>query len=279
MSATGAFPMNLVQISDTHFGTEVSSVEDALVDNLRGSPPDILMLTGDVTQRARRGQFDRAKKFLTRLPAHDFIVIPGNHDIPLFNLWRRLTDPYRDFRRAFNEIEATRFTESCTVISINTTCPTRHKDGKIDAETIDKVVSDLEKGRDSHLRIVAAHHPAAVVLHSDKENLVQNAGAAIAAWSAAGMDLMLGGHIHYPFMAPLRGYYPHIDTHAWVMQAGTAVSRRVRSEKPNSFNRIIVEGARETARIEQWNYDGETGRFELVESFTPWQAKVSGAST
>lgn len=85
------------------------------------------------------------------------------------------------------------------------------------------------------------------------------------------MDLMLGGHIHYPFMAPLRGHYPHIETDAWVMQAGTAVSRRVRSRKPNSFNKIFVQESRANSRIEQWNFDDKQADFVRVESFTPWR--------
>ena len=262
--------MEIVQISDTHFGTEVGEVEDALVACLREAPPDTVLLTGDVTQRARRWQFERAQKFLERLPTHDFIAIPGNHDIPLYHLWRRLLAPYRGFQRAFDEVEVTRISDECTIVGINSTRPLKHKDGIFSRQKIARVAEELENNRHSRLRIVAAHHPVAVVLPSDRENLVENAEAAVAEWSAAGMDLVLGGHIHFPFMAPLRGYYPNVETHAWVMQAGTATSHRVRNQKPNSFNRISIGKERASVRIEQWNYQEDTQRFERVESFAPF---------
>lgn len=263
--------MDIVQISDTHFGTEVCEVEDALVEHLRASPPDIVLLTGDVTQRARRDQFARAQRFLEKLPVHRFIAVPGNHDIPLYHLWRRLFKPYGGFLGAFNETEGVYVSDDCTIIGVNSTNPYKHKDGILTPKVIDQVATQLEANRHSHLRIVAAHHPVAVVLASDKENLVENAEAAVRVWSQAGMDLMLGGHIHYPFMAPLRGHYPHIETDAWVMQAGTAVSRRVRSRKPNSFNKIFVQESRANSRIEQWNFDDKQADFVRVESFTPWR--------
>lgn len=262
--------MNIVQISDTHFGTERPEVERALISALNAVPPDTVLLTGDITQRARRRQFECARRFLAKLPAHDLIAIPGNHDVPLYHLWRRLFNPYHGFKQAFKKLEVTRITDACTIIAINTTCPMKHKDGVISHQKIAQVAKELQSGKHSRLRIVAAHHPTAVVLSSDRENLVKNAKAAIETWSAAGMDLVLGGHIHYPFMAPLKGHYPQINTQAWVIQAGTAVSRRVRNQKSNSFNRIVIEDKRETVRIEQWSYQMDAGRFELVEAHTPW---------
>lgn len=262
--------MQIVQISDTHFGTEQAPVEQALIRALEDDPPDTILLTGDVTQRARRYQFDRAKAFFDKLPRHDFIAIPGNHDLPLYHLWRRLLMPYQGFQRVFDEVEVTRVTDAYTIIAINSTRRTKHKDGVFSERKIERVAQELENNRHSHLRIVAAHHPVAAILPKDHENLVANAEEAVRRWSAAGVDLILGGHIHYPFMAPLKGHYPNVDTCAWIMQAGTALSHRVRNEKPNSFNRIIVDGDRASARIEQWNFAWDQNAFERVESFTPW---------
>ncbi len=263
-------PMTIVQLSDTHFGTECADVETALISALTAMPADVIIVTGDVTQRARSQQFERARNFLAKLPDHRLMVIPGNHDIPLYHLWHRVFNPYREFISAFKQIEATLVTDSCTIIGVNSSCPMKHKDGVFTPEKIAQVTEQLRNAGNSPLRIVAAHHPVAVVLPVDRENVVVNAEAAVGAWSAAGMDLILGGHIHYPFMAPLKGYFPHLDTDAWIMQAGTAVSRRVRSRKPNSFNRLVINGKRESACIEQWDYEREASKFERVESFTPW---------
>ncbi len=262
--------MNIVQISDTHFGTEQPLVERALIENLRATPPDVILLTGDVTQRARRSQYAAAQSFLKRLPSHHFMVIPGNHDIPLYNLWGRLTNPYGGFKQAFSRLEATWISDACTIIAINSTDPARHKDGVFSQEKIDQVAAQLEASRHSQVRIVAAHHPVAVVLPIDAENITHNAELAVKTWSAAGMDVILGGHIHYPFIAPVRQHYPNINTSAWIMQAGTAISRRVRNQKSNSFNRIVMNGDRESTRMEQWNYEGDLRQFKLGDVFTPW---------
>jgi 3',5'-cyclic AMP phosphodiesterase CpdA len=269
--------MNIVQLSDTHFGTECIDVENALIAHLNAMPADVIILTGDVTQRARREQFKSAQNFLAKLPDHQLIAMPGNHDIPLYHLWRRIFSPYRGFLQVFKQTEGTLISESCTIIGINSSCPMKHKDGLITPETISEVAKQLRNAEHSPLRIVAAHHPVAVVLAVDRENIVANAEAAVSTWSAAGMDLMLGGHIHYPFMAPMKGHFPHLDTDAWIVQAGTAVSRRVRSQKPNSFNRIVIDRKRESARIEQWNYESDVSRFELAESFSPWAGKEHGS--
>ena len=262
--------MTIVQLSDTHFGTEREDVEEALIAALTAMPADVIILTGDVTQRARPAQFKNARNFLAKLPGHQLMAIPGNHDIPLYHLWRRMFNPYREFISTFKQTKATLVSDSCTIIGINSSCPMKHKNGVITPEQISEVAGQLRNAENSPLRIVAAHHPVAVVLPVDRENIVGNAEAAVRAWCAAGMDLVLGGHIHYPFMAPLKGYFPHLDSDAWVMQAGTAVSRRVRSRKPNSFNRIVINGQRESTRIEQWSYELDASKFELVESFTPW---------
>jgi len=83
----------LLQISDPHFGTEDPGAVEALVPLVHEKRPGLVVLSGDITQRARRGQFEAARRFLDRLPAAALVVIPGNHDIPLFNVFGRLLRP------------------------------------------------------------------------------------------------------------------------------------------------------------------------------------------
>src|SRR6476661_987702 len=91
----------LMQISDTHFGTEQGDVVEALVRLVREQAPDLVMLSGDITQRARRRQFAAARAFVDRLAPVPLVAIPGNHDIPLFNVALRLMAPYANYSRAF----------------------------------------------------------------------------------------------------------------------------------------------------------------------------------
>ena len=94
----------LLHLSDTHFGTEIPAVVAALLDLSRRLKPDVAVLSGDVTQRARRAQFEAAATFMQALQAHAKLVLPGNHDLPLFNLWGRCTAPYAGFERVFGPV-------------------------------------------------------------------------------------------------------------------------------------------------------------------------------
>ena len=117
--------MSLVlHLSDTHFGTEQSEVCEALLHLALEVRPDVVILSGDITQRARREQFAAARRFLETLAAPVKLVIPGNHDIPLFNLAARLFNPYGNYRRAFgSELEPQFSSKDLLVIGVNTTRP------------------------------------------------------------------------------------------------------------------------------------------------------------
>src|SRR5258706_7190913 len=113
---------SILQISDTHFGTEQPPVVNALVRLAHAETPDLVVISGDVTQRARRSQFRAAREFVDRLAVPRTLIIPGNHDIPLYNIFARLFDPYANHRREFGDDLEPVF-ESCRllVIRLNTT--------------------------------------------------------------------------------------------------------------------------------------------------------------
>lgn len=253
----------LLQISDTHFGTEQPPVVDALLRFASAVRPEIVVMSGDITQRARRAQFDAAREFVSRIGAPATVAIPGNHDIPLFNVFARLFHPYAGFERAFGEdLEPECRSADFVVICVNTTRASRHKDGEVSAEQILRVSKRLATATKHQLRIVVTHQPVHVLRGSEVHNRLHGYAAAIEAWSSAGADIIMGGHIHLPYVAPL---HEHYDLHrrCWVVQAGTAVSRRVRARHPNSVNVIKRENANE-AVAERWDYSAERDEFQLV---------------
>jgi hypothetical protein len=129
----------LLQISDTHFGTERATVVDALTALARQQRPDLVVLSGDITQRARPAQFRAARAFTDRLGA-PVLAVPGNHDIPLFDLWARLRSPYGRYSAAFGtDLEPGAPLSELLVVCVNTTRPWRHKDGEVSALQIDRV--------------------------------------------------------------------------------------------------------------------------------------------
>jgi 3',5'-cyclic AMP phosphodiesterase CpdA len=261
----------LLQISDTHFGTEQPQVLEALVALAAQQRPDLVVLSGDITQRARPHQFRAARAFADRLGAPVFAV-PGNHDIALFDLWSRLTKPYARYATAFgSDTEPTHASPDWLVIGVNTTRAWRHKNGEVSAAQIDRVARRLSTASPDQLRVVVVHQPLAVTEARDRPNLLRGHTEAQRVWAAAGADLLMGGHIHLPYTLALQGWARRL----WVVQAGTAVSSRTRPGVPNSVN-ILRWGdaagapgdpppaqteAGRRCHIEQWDFSREAQTF------------------
>ncbi len=242
----------LLQISDPHFGTEQPEVVEALATLARLQQPDLLVLSGDITQRARAVQFKAARAFMDRLGS-PFLAIPGNHDIPLFDLWARLRAPYTRYSAAFgSELEPFYSSPDLMVVCVNTTRAWRHKHGEVSVQQIDRVAGLLTNATPGQLRVVVVHQPMAVTRAEDAPHRLRGHAAALQRWSAAGADLVIGGHIHLPYVLALQGLVRPL----WAVQAGTAVSSRVRPGVPNSVNllRWGADSPPGCCQIEQWDF-------------------------
>ena len=250
----------VLHISDTHFGTELPPVVDALVALAAQQHPDLVVLSGDITQRARPSQFRAAKAFVDRLGA-PLLAVPGNHDIALFDLWSRLTSPYARYTKAFGgNLEPVHASSDLLVIGVNTTRAWRHKNGEVSSAQIDRVAGLLAAASPRQLRVVVVHQPIAVVRASDERNRLHGWAAAQQAWARAGADVVMGGHIHLPYVAAL----PGLARPMWVVQAGTALSSRVRSGVPNSVNLLRWPAEGGSCRVEQWDFAADQGAFVCV---------------
>ena len=256
----------MLQVSDPHFGVERPEVVEALVRLARQEGPDLLLLSGDITQRATRAQFAAARRFVDRLEVPQVLAIPGNHDIPLFDLLRRGLAPYARHRAAFGEaLEPVVDDPRWLVLGLNTTRPWRHQDGEVSAAQVERVASRLGAAAPTQLRVVVVHQPIAVPRASEAHNLLHGHAAAIRAWAQAGADLVVGGHIHLPYVLPLHERDASLPHRLWAVQAGTAVSQRVRHDAGNSVNLIRLGNAVGGYRcciIERWDCDGAERGFE-----------------
>lgn len=255
--------IRIVHLSDLHFGTENPVVLKALLQLGRQLNPDLYLLSGDITQRARRRQFAAAGAFVQQLSA-PVLAVPGNHDLPLFNLPARLLNPYGNYRRVFGaELEPSLERPGLLVIGVNTTRAGRHKDGEVSPAQIQRVTQRLQRAGNDQLRVVMLHHPVRAMEESDFSNLLIGREQAIPAWVEAGMDLILAGHIHLPYQIALRGS----DRTAWAIQAGTGISQRVRGAVPNSINVIDYQpGTPRRCRLSRWDYTAQRERFIEVNS-------------
>lgn len=257
----------ILHLSDTHFGTEVPEVVRALEIHLQEMPADLLIISGDITQRARRAQFAAAATFVQRLQQNGLahtLIVPGNHDLPLFNLIQRFCRPYRHYQEYFgHDLEPCFENDDVLIIGLNTTHPRRHKNGRVSPQQIQAVSQRLKACSPTKRRFVVAHQPFGAMVSSDLENLQQGAEPALKAWAEAGLDAVIGGHIHLPYIRPLTQQYPELGREIWAVQAGTATSTRLRRAIPNSFNRLHIVHADNSRQIlaERWDY--QAGQFSL----------------
>jgi 3',5'-cyclic AMP phosphodiesterase CpdA len=255
----------LIQISDPHFGTEQPAVVAALLALVRRVQPIVAILSGDITQRARSAQFAAAKRFVEQLGVPHCLAIPGNHDIPLFNFVARLFFPYAGFERVFGAVlEPQLQNDAFQLTCLNTTRPSRHKDGEISDEQIERVARQLREANRSQLRIVVTHQPVHVLRDSEVHNRVHGYEPAVRAWADAGADIIMGGHIHLPYVASLNEHFADLSRRCWVVQAGTAVSHRVRAKHPNSVNLIHFSAGSHQCSVERWDYAADSAEFRCV---------------
>lgn len=271
----------IAHISDTHFGAEDAPVCAALRRALLHAAPDLVVLTGDITQRARRAQFCAARAFLDSLAPLPVLALPGNHDLPLFDIFTRLTRPYGRYQRHIcAELAPVWQGQATAVIGVNSTRMLRHKNGELPAQLVQQVAAQLA-GLAQAFKVVALHHPLAVIEGGDECNRARGADAALAEWIGAGADLILGGHIHLPYCITAG---PTAQK-AVVLQAGTAVSTRRRGGQANSFNlvRFDARGSRRMI-IEQRDYDVHADAFacasvrQAVSSAAGWDLDFGPAA-
>jgi 3',5'-cyclic AMP phosphodiesterase CpdA len=238
----------LVHISDPHFGTEDPQIAAELLREIRTLAPACVALSGDVTQRARRHQFKAARDWLAHLDV-PYVVVPGNHDIPFYDVVRRFLAPrdrYDDF--ITREDTPCYFDESIAVCGIDTARSWTTKHGKVRPRQIARVVDQFRHV--GHLwRILVAHHPFVVPPSSD-EPVVDGAADALPQLEAAGVDLILTGHLHIPHSEGAAGrnrQHTLISVHA-----GTCMSTRTRDE-PNGYNVLAFDGDDVTIIHREWN--------------------------
>ena len=252
----------VLQVSDPHFGTERPESVAALERFCHTLRPDLLLVTGDITQRARPAEFAAARAFFDRLDVPARLLIPGNHDIPLFDLFTRAFRPYSRYARAFGPVLEGEFErDDLLVIAINTTRRWRHKNGEVSAGQIARVAERLARAAPQQLCLVAVHQPVGVTKDIDVKNLLRGHDRAMRRWAEAGVDAVLGGHIHLPYVLLL----PGLPRAVRAVQAGTALSSRVRGGISNSVN-VVRTGPGRGGVVERWDLDETAGEFRRMES-------------
>jgi 3',5'-cyclic AMP phosphodiesterase CpdA len=251
----------LIHLSDLHFGRVDQALLGPLRDLIHSIAPSVVVISGDLTQRAKAEQFEEARAFLDTLPGPQ-IVVPGNHDISLYNVFRRFVKPLSRYKRYItDDLDPIYVDDEIAVVGVNTARSLTIKDGRVNKEQVDKIREQLD-GLDPKLtRIVVTHHPFDLPTTFEEQDLVDRAPMAMEVFAECGVDVLLAGHMHVSHAASTAARY-QIDAYAaLVVQAGTATSTRGRGEV-NSFNLLRVE--HERVEVDRYGWDMLTNTFRVI---------------
>lgn len=226
--------IKIIHISDPHFGTTSSEKIRSLTEAIYNLQPDMVLVSGDITQRARRQQFLQAREFYDQLSPFSVISVPGNHDIPLFNLFARFFDPYHGYRKILGaELHEQKRLRWLEVVALNSTHPSRHVNGALSLAEQSRL---LGFSTESKFRIALLHHPLDCAEQADEKNLLLHAESIMHHLEGNKVDLVLTGHIHDPLVRLSHHRYPNSLRPCILTVAGTCLSSRTRPGAPNSFH-------------------------------------------
>lgn len=250
----------ILHLSDLHFGTERPECLEAIHQFCQAHPLEAVVVSGDLTQRARFAQFYACKRFLDQLST-PYLVIPGNHDIPLYHLWNRLFSPFTRYQFFFRELEPTLETENFYLIGVNSIRCRYHTKGHLSLEQIQRIDQKLAQAPSSKIKIIVSHQPFYVPFHNKRgfKDSPLMAKIALEAWARHGLFAVLHGHLHQPASYDLNCMFRlGVDHPVYDVHAGTSTSHRLHKSQPNSFNLIDAAG-----KISQYLFDEQTKNFVL----------------
>jgi 3',5'-cyclic AMP phosphodiesterase CpdA len=254
---------SILHISDIHFGPpHVAPVAAGLLELVRERAPSLVAVSGDLTWRAKPGQFAAARRYLDAMGV-PVVVVPGNHDVPMYRFWERVAAPFWAYRRHFSShLETVSSDDELFIAGINTAHSWTRKHGTVRRRRMRELRAAAVAARPGAFKVVVAHHPIVRTHHLLSEPAVRRARHAAALFGELGIELVLSGHVHIYFLGHSEDFYPHLPAHFRILHAGTATSRRGRGSERGRNSCNWIEFDRERVTVQQLLWQPEARRFD-----------------
>jgi 3',5'-cyclic AMP phosphodiesterase CpdA len=275
----------IAHLSDVHFGAHDPAVVAGLEAWLIAQRPALVAISGDFTQRARTDQYREAGAFLDRLEAAGLATlgVPGNHDVPLYDIVQRFTRPLHRYRRYIDDDLCPWFeSDRLAVLGINTARSLTFKDGRISHEQMEIIRERFRDVPQDRTRILVTHHPLFEMPIGEAGEASEAVGRqreALGAVADAGVHILLAGHFHRSFTQSARRMVRNAGP-ALVIQAGTATSTRLRDGETQSFN-LIHAHRNDSVDVQVIGWDGRAFRGGDVASYAfvgeNWETAAASA--
>lgn len=258
--------LTLLHASDLHFGKPYDATAgEAFQRAARAVAADLIVVSGDFTQRAKVAEYEAARAWLDRLPDVPVVVTPGNHDVPLYRVFERLFAPYRNYRRWISDgLDSVIRIPGATVVSLNSTAPLRAiVSGRIDRRQLRFAARAFRDTAPADARILVAHHHLAPAPDYEGDTALRRTPEILDALNDMEVDLVLGGHVHRAYVASSLDVFPNRDGEQGIVivQCGTTTSDRGRARERarNSFN--VVGITPERLDVTHYLYFEDLARF------------------
>jgi len=266
----GRVMRTILHVSDVHFGPpHRPEASAALLDLVIERRPDLVVIAGDLTQRAKPHQFRQAREWVDAIDAPT-LAVPGNHDVPMYRFWERLFTPYGAYRKHFaHDLEPTFEDDGMFVVGINSAYNWTIKDGRVGLGRIREVERKFEAAPAGKIRVAVVHHELLPAPRFGSQKVMTHAERLAAALAASGVRLVLSGHLHQAYCALAETYYPEVGGDMVVAHSGTTTSSRGRGcERGRSTGHWIELGRSETTVTRfEWQAEGRSFADDVVSRF------------
>ncbi len=243
----------IIHISDLHFGMQDNKIAKILLTDINNYKPDLVVISGDLTQRAKSGQYEIASDFLAEIKC-PYIAVPGNHDISLWNIFRRFFNPLKRFKKYITEQEFPTYTdENMIVVGVNSARSLTLISGRISNKQIEYLKNLFCKISEPIFKAIVIHHNLIPSDSIRSHKLMGRSSKFISQLKDCGINMIFSGHIHQYYSVDVNKHYKDADS-IILAQAVTAISSRTSREK-NSYNHIELN--KDSITIKVMEYDEE----------------------